>query len=112
MGPAFLSPELLVFFVGHGIGFGLVDPAVYMIGGSIDGIELHGHRACIQDIVIGAGRHQESRTIFQRVFFAIDDGFPLSSFETEELVHMMDFGADVFSGKEGHEDDLAVLCRV
>lgn len=89
-----------------------MDPAGDVIGGGIDGVELHGNGAGIDDIVLGAGGHEKSGAVLDGVFLAVDHRLAEAGLEAEELVDVVDFGADLFAGQERHQDELAMGRRV
>src|SRR3989344_6184510 len=86
-----------------------MNDAIAMVRRRVQRVQFHFASYTVDDVVPRAGRDDDDRAIFNRVFVAIKDGLARTLLATEELVERMHFLADILAGLQVHEDELAIL---
>ena len=95
---------------GAGLGAGLVNRAVYVLGRAIDGVEPEGLRAGIDHIVPRALGHDDAVIGLHLVALAVDPDFAAAGLDAEELIAVVvNFLADFIAGLDGHQDELKIV---
>jgi hypothetical protein len=90
----------------------MVDHAVAAVRGRIDGIELHGDAAGIDEIVLRPARDDHRRALANGRLDTIKDHLARALLHAKELVRLVGFHPYVFPGLQRHEDQLRLLGRV
>jgi len=102
----------VVVFVGQRFCLGGMNRALRMVLGRVDGIEFHVLGAGIYEVMFGSGRNDYGEIVFDRVLFAVQDRLARTSFDAQELVHVVHFHAYILTGLQAHQDELAVRTGV
>lgn len=86
-----------VFSISFGVSAALVDDAIAVIGRGVEGIEFERPGAGVDDVVIDPGRDQYRKAGLDRRPGAIQYCFARTFLNAEELVNLVDLGADLAS---------------
>ena len=99
--------------VGYRIGFGLVDETVFVIGRCVERVELHYQSwRGIDNVVSRSFRNDNDRVILDGVFNAVENRFPFSLFNPDELVKLVHFFPDILIRLQAHDYQLQVFVGV
>lgn len=104
----FLFP-LLVVFGRFGLSFRPVHGSGRVFCRSVDGVELHSFSAGVAEVVAGAGRNEDEVACGDGLGLPVDDRLSTAGSDDQDLVYGMRLFADIFTGQQAHEHDLAVL---
>ena len=91
---------------------GMVDHAIPMIRGRIERIELQRNTPGIDDVVLSPSGDDDGKACLDRRPNAIENRLTRARLHTKELVELVYFLANFFTGFQGHQDELAVFGRI
>lgn len=77
-----------MFGVGVRVGTSMVDDPVPVIGRRVERIEFQRDVACIDDVMLGSGRHDQREARPDRGPNPIENGFTTSLLDAKELVEL------------------------
>ncbi len=86
-----------------------MNSAVSMVRWRVHGVEFHRFRTCVDDVVRGASRNQNSRTVLNRVPNVVEGRFPFSGFDAKKLIELMHLFAYFLSRLQRHKNELTIF---